>query len=192
METLTCRHDDPSKDLPACVRGGEVVREISKLVQNQAGHRVGQHLGPQQGSGASRPRGHQGALPLREGTGGFPPAGSHWQIWQTYVRACACACVCVPSPTLLGNRRPRNMRGHGWNPHRVSEDGDSPPTVTKAQGVTPSWGPLLLTPTALLPRLSGARPARAGKARVMPSGVTHRMGGAGGKGNLKGHPIKES
>lgn len=75
-ETLTCRHDDPSQNLPARVRGGEVVRQISELIQNQAGHSVGQHLGPQQGSGTSCARGHQGALPLPEGTGGFPPGES--------------------------------------------------------------------------------------------------------------------
>lgn len=41
-------------------------------------------------------------------------------------RACMCVCLCVASPTLLGTRRLRSTRGHGWNPHRVSEDGGSP------------------------------------------------------------------
>lgn len=38
---FTCCHDDAGKNFPACVRRGEVVRQIPKLIQHQAGHGIG-------------------------------------------------------------------------------------------------------------------------------------------------------
>ena len=37
---FTCRHDDASKNLPACVGGGEVFCQVPELIQNQACHSV--------------------------------------------------------------------------------------------------------------------------------------------------------
>lgn len=40
VNPFTCCHDDSGKNFPARVRGGEVVRQVTKLIQNQAGHSI--------------------------------------------------------------------------------------------------------------------------------------------------------
>lgn len=175
--TVTCCHDDSSKNFPARVRGSEVVRQVPKLVQHQAGHGVGQHLRTKQG--VSRPLGP------RPG----PPSGT---TQVSLGNECVCKHGCGDAPahtrartssskTFLGDR----PKGHA----QVSADRteQSPCTGAAPVQVRPgvAEGPSPVTASRPLAAGSQVSPAAVPSGGMItgsePAGGSARAGKAGAR-----------